>query len=242
MNGYNGLNQHKINLSEIGICPICGRRFTDLKCEHATEQERALWWAAEQANANDKAPLPTVEPIRLPPNRDDADILRAAHAVGFTDAVIGPQEPPADYRIYNRRRPDGTFPPLSEFFDEAVRRADAVLVSEPSTVGESVAVATPDVGEPSTSGNVVESTYDTHPLTPELVALNKAAGYDIVSAICTKSSARIEWEKQYLAKRETHHKKYFAKPDHIRGEPLRRDDEPLRDDEFTSWHDDPGYY
>lgn len=73
-------------------------------------------------------------------DRDNADILRAAHAVGFPNAVIGPQEPPSDYRIFNRRRPDGTFPPLSEFFDEAVRIADAG--NEPSTIGESIAVVT----------------------------------------------------------------------------------------------------
>ena len=30
--------------------------------------------------------------------------------------VIGPQEPPQDYRIFNRRQADGTFRPLSEFF------------------------------------------------------------------------------------------------------------------------------
>lgn len=110
----------------------------------------------------------------------EIDALEGAMEAAMTDPAhiatapqLGPQEPPDDYRIYNRRRPDGTFPPLSGFF--AVRQADA--------------------------GNVA---------TPELVALNKAAGYDIVSAICTKSSARIEWEKQYLAKRETHHKKYFC--------------------------------
>jgi hypothetical protein len=32
-------------------------------------------------------------------------------------SYFGPQEPPQDYRIFNRRQPDGTFRPLSEFFD-----------------------------------------------------------------------------------------------------------------------------
>lgn len=38
--------------------------------------------------------------------------------------TFGPQEPPQDYRIWNTRQPDGTFKPLSQFFDEAVRKAD----------------------------------------------------------------------------------------------------------------------
>jgi len=39
--------------------------------------------------------------------------------------MIGPQEPPNDYRIFNCRRADGSFPPLSEFFETAVQKADA---------------------------------------------------------------------------------------------------------------------
>ena len=35
---------------------------------------------------------------------------------------VGPQEPPQDYRIYNRRWPDGTFPPTMEFFDRSAER------------------------------------------------------------------------------------------------------------------------
>lgn len=31
--------------------------------------------------------------------------------------VVGSQEPPQDYRIFNRRQPDGSFRPLSLFFD-----------------------------------------------------------------------------------------------------------------------------
>ena len=33
--------------------------------------------------------------------------------------TLGPQEPPEDYRIFNRRLPDGTRRPVSEFFDRA---------------------------------------------------------------------------------------------------------------------------
>lgn len=41
--------------------------------------------------------------------------------------LAGPLEPPNDYRIFNRRRADGTFPPLSEFFEQAVRKADEAV-------------------------------------------------------------------------------------------------------------------
>lgn len=34
-------------------------------------------------------------------------------------AETGPKEPPADPRIYNRRQPDGTFPSVAAFFDQA---------------------------------------------------------------------------------------------------------------------------
>ncbi len=35
-------------------------------------------------------------------------------------STFGPQEPPQDYRIFNRKQADGTYRPLSEFFDSAV--------------------------------------------------------------------------------------------------------------------------
>ena len=41
---------------------------------------------------------------------------------------FGPQEPPNDYRIYNRRRSDGSFPSVRAWFERA---ADA-LEPEPS--------------------------------------------------------------------------------------------------------------
>lgn len=37
---------------------------------------------------------------------------------------------------------------------------------------------------------------------PILNRLNEAAGYDIVTAICTKSPERVQWEKEYLEKRK----------------------------------------
>ncbi len=45
---------------------------------------------------------------------------------------------------------------------------------------------------------------------PALQSLNKAAGYDVVTAICTKSPERKEWEAQYLAKRAAHVEKYWS--------------------------------
>lgn len=44
--------------------------------------------------------------------------------------MFGPLEPPNDYRIFNRRRPDGSFPPLSEFFDKAVAQANVTHEAE----------------------------------------------------------------------------------------------------------------
>lgn len=37
---------------------------------------------------------------------------------------FGPQEPPNDYRIWNRRQPDGTLRQIKDFFLEAVEKAD----------------------------------------------------------------------------------------------------------------------
>lgn len=52
-------------------------------------------------------------------------------------------------------------------------------------------------------------------VTPQLDSmlerLNKAAGYDVVTAICEKSPERKEWEAQYLAKRAAHVEKYWSK-------------------------------
>jgi hypothetical protein len=38
---YNGLNGVKTDLAKCGICKQCGRRFTDVLCEHATDEQRA---------------------------------------------------------------------------------------------------------------------------------------------------------------------------------------------------------
>lgn len=37
---------------------------------------------------------------------------------------FGPQEPPNDYRIWNRKQPDGTVRPIKDFFFEAIEKAD----------------------------------------------------------------------------------------------------------------------
>ncbi len=43
-----------------------------------------------------------------------------------TETAIGTQEPPQDYRIFNRRQKDGTFRPLAEFFERKVSSAQEV--------------------------------------------------------------------------------------------------------------------
>jgi hypothetical protein len=45
--------------------------------------------------------------------------------------MFGPIEPPNDPRIFNHRRPDGTFPPLSEFFDKAIPAENVDFGSKP---------------------------------------------------------------------------------------------------------------
>ena len=45
---------------------------------------------------------------------------------------------------------------------------------------------------------------------PALDRLNKSAGYDVVTAICTKSPERLAWEAEYLAKRTAHVQKYWS--------------------------------
>ena len=39
------------------------------------------------------------------------------------DTAYGPQEPPHDPRIYNKRGPGGTYPPVGRFFDQAAGQA-----------------------------------------------------------------------------------------------------------------------
>ncbi len=55
--GYNSLNDFKLDLQEIGMCPICSVRLTH-GCEHSQTQESQEWLAAvivaEQELANEK--------------------------------------------------------------------------------------------------------------------------------------------------------------------------------------------
>ena len=48
MNAYNGLNAHKVNHYEIGICPTCGKRLT-AECEHMNTEQAQEWLAAKIA-------------------------------------------------------------------------------------------------------------------------------------------------------------------------------------------------
>ncbi len=48
----------------------------------------------------------------------DADMEREELAEAMS---VGPQEPPQDFRIFNRRQPDGTYRPLADFFFREAR-------------------------------------------------------------------------------------------------------------------------
>ncbi len=46
------------------------------------------------------------------------DTLKVLSILDRIESLIaGPQEPPADHRIYNRKQADGTYRPLTDFFD-----------------------------------------------------------------------------------------------------------------------------
>jgi len=58
-------------------------------------------------------------------NPTEEDFVKLLLECGFEDLTTydnpyGPQEPPQDKRIYNRRREDGTFPPLKDFFNRDI--------------------------------------------------------------------------------------------------------------------------
>jgi rRNA maturation protein Nop10 len=55
-------------------------------------------------------------------------------------AGLGPQEPPDDPCIFNRKQADGTYPPLSKFFDDAVAKADAGLLEDQPVSVQTAAV------------------------------------------------------------------------------------------------------
>lgn len=56
---------------------------------------------------------------RMISKEQEAELLAENHE------QFGLCEPPQDYRIFNRRQPDGTFRPLSEFFDKAAKIIEA---------------------------------------------------------------------------------------------------------------------
>jgi len=63
---------------------------------------------------------------------------------------MGPIEPPDDYRIYNCKQADGTYPPLSKFFEDAVAKADAgkqEIDMEPLDLGTHFTVTGGEVAE-----------------------------------------------------------------------------------------------
>ena len=53
--------------------------------------------------------------------REANEAMAQADLIAEVDLeFFGPQEPPQDPRIFNRRQADGTFRPLAEFFDREV--------------------------------------------------------------------------------------------------------------------------
>ena len=58
----------------------------------------------------------------------------------------------------------------------------------------------------------IKDVSDTSPIVTvtDLVVqrLNANAGYDLFSAMATKSEARLQWEKEYLEKREAHRRRW----------------------------------
>ena len=56
----------------------------------------------------------------------------AADEIARAEANLGPQEPPQDASIFNRRQPDGVFRPVSEFFDLTSMSAEIPPAPEPT--------------------------------------------------------------------------------------------------------------
>ena len=46
-----------------------------------------------------------------------------------TNSALGVQEPPQDYRIFNRKRGDGTYPPVDDFFMKGIEEDDEDIAS-----------------------------------------------------------------------------------------------------------------
>jgi len=55
VSSFNGLSTVEIDFEAIGVCERCGRRLTDELCKHATQEQMAIQYAAEQILANELA-------------------------------------------------------------------------------------------------------------------------------------------------------------------------------------------
>lgn len=95
------------------LCPVhlgqhARERSAEIRAERTTSA--AILAAREQADRKPRTEIP---------DELDAEEIqwRAAERIEDEAAQYGPQEPPQGVRIFNRRQPDGTYRPLSEFFD-----------------------------------------------------------------------------------------------------------------------------
>lgn len=70
MGSYNSLSDIEIDLEAIGVCVKCGRRLTDEICEHATQEQLAIQYAAEQILANELAAAKMVEVLEAAIKQD----------------------------------------------------------------------------------------------------------------------------------------------------------------------------
>ncbi len=90
-------------------CEVCGHEIVS--------PEDQKWDCAFCASRTQDAPL-SVGTL-------DLDQLVTKDLETSHNSFMGPLEPPSDYRIFNQKQADGTYPPLSKFFDDAVAKADA---------------------------------------------------------------------------------------------------------------------
>lgn len=91
-------------------CSTCGfrRQQKDFPIRAYAEGQQVGQWCDEECKRNfDAQKLPTLSELVEEIN---------AGALSYTE-TLGPQEPPNDPRIYNRRMPNGMFRPLSGFFE-----------------------------------------------------------------------------------------------------------------------------
>ena len=87
-------------------CEICG---------HDIISPEGLPWACAWCEQH-----PAEKPLTV--GEFDLDKIVSKDIATSFKNFMGPLDPPDDYRIYNRKQADGTYPPLSKFFDGATEQ------------------------------------------------------------------------------------------------------------------------